>query len=118
MITYHSIIHEEITEFVMEGACDVDEIIKIVKSQYPVITKGIMWNFLAGDISNLTPDYMRRVATVVREHAVHEKTALFDSTDFTFGLLRMYEVYAGMEGVTPVMKVFRDRNEAIEWLTG
>jgi len=30
--------------------------------------------------------------------------------------LRVYETYAEMAPVPPVMKVFKDRDEAIEWL--
>ncbi len=118
MITQHSIIPGEITEFVMEGPYDVDEIINIVKSKYPTITKGILWNLSAGDISNLTPDDMRRIANVAREHAVHEKTAFFGIADLEFGKLRMYETFSEMQNVPLEMQVFRDRNEAIEWLKG
>jgi dihydrodipicolinate synthase/N-acetylneuraminate lyase len=118
MITQHSIIPGEITEFVMEGACDVDEVLNIIKSQYRTISKGILWNLSAGSISNLNPDDMRRIANMVREHAMHKKTAYFGSVDLEFGLLRTYEAYAEMECVPPVMKVYRDRNEAIEWLKG
>jgi hypothetical protein len=116
MIMQHSIIPGEITEFVMEGTCDVDEVLSVVKSEYNAISKGILWNLSAGSIFNLSPDDMRHIANVVKEHAVHKKTAYFGSIDLEFGLLRMYEAYAKMECVPPVMKVFRDRNEAIEWL--
>ncbi len=118
MITQHSIIPGEITEFIIKGPSDVDEIINVVKSKYPTITKGILWNLSAGDISNLTPDDMRRIANVAREYAVHEKTAFFGTSDLEFGILRMYETHSEMESVPLVMQVFRDRNEAIEWLKG
>ena len=118
MITRHTIIPEEITEFVIRGQCDVDEVINIVKSQYCAISKGILWNLSEGSISRFTEDDMRRIAQIVRKHAMHDRTAYFGSVDLEFGLLRVYETYAEMETVPPVMNVFKDRDEAIEWLKG
>ena len=116
MITQHSIIPGEIVEFVTEGTYDVDDLLNIVKNQYPAISKGILWNVSSGVFSDPSPDVMQRLAVAVREHGVHKKTAYFGPTDIRFGLLRMFETYSEMKNVSPEMEVFRDRNEAIKWL--
>ena len=78
----------------------------------------MLWNLSAGSIPNVSPNEMRRIAIVTRNHAVHKKTAYFGSVDLQFGLLRMYATYAEIESVPPVIQVFRSRNESIEWLKG
>ncbi len=123
MITQHSIISGEITEFVTEGTYDVDDVLNIVKNQYPTITKGILWNVSSGVFSDRSPAAMHRIAVAVREHAVHKKTAYFGPADIKFGLLRMYEIYAEMEHVPRLLtggtraSVFRFSYCALEeWL--
>jgi len=100
----------------IEGAANVDEVIDIIRTRYSSISRGVLWNMSAGSNSNLTHDDMRRIAMAAREHAVHDKTAYFGSVDLEFGMFRMYQTHAELEHVRPVMKVFRDRDEAIQWL--
>ncbi len=116
MITKYSIIPGKITEFVVEDTYDVDDVLKIIKNEYPKITQGILWNYTASNFSDPIPISFHRIALAVKEHAIHKKTAYLGPTDLKFGLLRMYETYSEIEKVAPLMKVFRDREEAIEWL--
>ena len=116
MIIQNLLMDGQITEFVVDGPSDADEIINIIKDKYSTISKYVLWNFLAGDVSGLTLDDMHRITRVAKEHSVHEKTAFLGASDFVFGILRMYETLSELEGVPLDMQVFRDRNEAIEWL--
>lgn len=42
------------------------------------------------------------------------KVAMYAPTDVAFGLIRMYQVF--VEGSSSEMRVFRDRDEALQWL--
>jgi len=117
MITTNIIEPGSIVEFIAEGECEFHEVLEVIRNQYGTISKGIVWNFNHATNANLGTSDMIRIAREVKERAVHQKTAYIASKDFEFGLLRMYESYAEMQSVTPVMKVFRDRDEAIRWIT-
>jgi len=107
---------DSIVEFLLEGDADVDEILGVIQNQYLCISTGVLWNFVAGSNLTLSADDMQRIAQMVKKHSRHRKTAYLGATDVEFGLLRMYEVYAEMLAVQPIMKVFRSRDEAVEWL--
>jgi len=116
MIKINIIEPGSVVEFIMEGVCDIEEVLHIIGSQYCNISKGVLWNFTNGSNANLSPDDMNRIAQMVKKHAIHKKTAYVGSADLEFGLLRMYEIYALIQSVPPVMKVFRDRTDAIKWI--
>ena len=61
---------------------------------------------------------MRRIASAAKENAVHKKTAYCVGEAVEFGLFRMYESYAELSDVSPEMKVFQNREEALQWLAG
>ena len=116
MITKNWVVPGEISEFVIEGTCDVDEVVNTINAKYCSISKGVLWNLSRGSISNFTTNDISRIAMAVKGHVVHNKTALFALADLNFGLFRMYETLAELENVTHVIKVFRNRDEAIQWL--
>lgn len=105
-----------IVEFIVEGKSTLDEVLDIISSQYCNISKGVLWNFNNGSNLNLSANDMIRIAQMVKKCAIHKRTAYVGSEDVEFGLLRMYETYASIQSVPPVMKVFRDRTEAIKWI--
>ena len=116
MIKINIIEPGSVVEFIMEGVCDIDEVLHIIGSQYCNISKAVLWNFTNGSNVNLSTDEMTRIAAMVKKHAIHKKTAYVGPADLEFGLLRMYESYALIQSVPPVMKVFRDRTDAIKWI--
>ena len=116
MITQNWIVPKEISEFLIEETFNAEEVVNTIKDKYRSISKGVLWNVTVGSISNITIDDMQQIATAVKNYASHDKTAFLGSLDLDFGLLRMYEAYAEMENIAHMMKVFRDRDEAIKWL--
>jgi len=105
-----------IVEFIMVGDCELEEVLSTISSQYRNISTGVLWNFTSGSNVNLSAGDMTRIAEMARKHAVHKKTAYVVSLDVEYGMLRMYEVYAETESVPTAIKVFRDRDTAIQWL--
>ncbi|NQU41387.1 MAG: hypothetical protein HQ523_15680 [Lentisphaerae bacterium] len=116
MISEHRVIPNEIHEFVIEGPCDVEAVIDVISTRYCSISKGVLWNLSPGTITNLSANDMRRIAHAAKEHAIHSKTAYVGDREVEFGMFRMYETYAELSQVSPLMKVFKNRDEALEWL--
>ena len=116
MVTKQIIVPGKIVEFSMAGTCAVEEVLNTIKSDYPGISQGILWNLTAGSNTTLSPTDMRRIAQIVKQHAIHKKTAYLCSGDLEFGLFRMYESYAEIEKAPTHRKVFKNREDAIEWL--
>jgi hypothetical protein len=105
-----------IVEFIMQGNCVIEEVLDIISTKYRNISTGVLWNFSEGSNINLSTKDMELIANMVKKHAIHKRTAYIGSIDLEYGLLRMYEAYAEMAHVSPAMKVFRDRDAAIQWL--
>ncbi|HKI62028.1 MAG TPA: hypothetical protein VKA31_07025 [Mariprofundaceae bacterium] len=105
-----------IIEFLVEGNSNLHDVLDIISSQYRNISTGILWNFVEGSNSNLSADEMIRIVNMVKKHAIHKRTAYIGSVDLEYGILRMYEAYAETSVVLPEMKVFRDRDEALQWI--
>ena len=110
-----------ITNFVLTirviGKADIEEIVQIIKDEYPRAKGGVIWDFTQGDISNLDADKFRRIAKTVTEVSIHKKTAYVGGNALQFGMARMYENYAELENVAPKMRVCRNMEQAIEWVT-
>lgn len=116
MISLNHILAGEITEFIIHGDCDVDEVVAVIEGGYAGSTKGVLWNLSSGTISNLSQDDIVRIAKAGKRYSRHKRTAFTGSEDLEFGMFRMYESHAKREGIDIELKVFRLRDEAIEWL--
>lgn len=99
------------------GKAVVGEIVQIIRDEYPEVKGGVIWDFTKGDISNLDADKFRQIAKTVNEVSNHKKTAYVGSDALQFGMARIYENYAELENVAPKMKVCRNMEQAIEWVT-
>lgn len=116
MIVAKSIIPGEITEFTIVGNCDIGEVVAIIEDRYAGSSKGVLWDLCSGSIANLTQTGIQQIVQAVKTYAVHEKTAFVGTEDLEFGMFRMYETYARMADLPVVLKVFRTKDEALEWL--
>ena len=68
MINMHIIEPGSVVEFIMEGLCDLEEVLDIISTQYCNISKGVLWNFTNGSNANLSTDDMTRIAEMVKKH--------------------------------------------------
>jgi hypothetical protein len=74
------------------------------------------------DCSNITTEDissegLRKIAGVnldMNRSGPAVKVAMYAPTDVAFGLIRMYQVF--VENSASDLRVFRDRNEALQWL--
>lgn len=116
MIAHNEIVPEKIEEFIITGPCTTDDITAMIASRYREGLSGILWTVSDPNVSDFDANDMRTIARVAKQYASHKKTAHYSPYDLQFGLLRMYEAYAEIGEVAPLMMAFRDRDAAIEWL--
>lgn len=116
MIVRSTIEEGEIVEFSWSGTVALDKISDLIARKYPSIEKNVLWNFEQTDACGINRGDMRQIAKAAKEHARHEKTAFVGLTNAVFASLRMYEAHAEMTCVPTCTRVFKSREEAIQWL--
>lgn len=107
---------DSIACFKVVGLFDISEILAVMKNVFPTIERGVLWDYSECDLSQVTQQEMRTVAQGAYKYAKHHKSAAVGPGDLQFGLLRMYEIFAEMKHVSPMMRVFRNAVEALNWL--
>lgn len=98
------------------GDADFDELQRFIPENYPEAENGVLWDLTNGNMSTLSKNQLHRLISTVKNVSRHKQTAYVGSQDLQFGLLRMYESWAEMNEVAPIMSVFRNREEADKWL--
>ena len=109
-----------LTEYLCTGVVDRAEITDAVDAFYAdTPTLNVLWDLAEANISALSAADIQMVAehTAARAHSRTEgKTALVAPKDIGFGLSRMFQVFADLADHEGDVKVFRTRDEAMEWL--
>ena len=80
-----------------------------------------LWDFSEGSINKLSPDEIRRLAAFVSEDygkRDDHKTVAIMPKDVDFGLGSMFHAYAQLNGYKPSIRICRNSEEAMNWLTG
>lgn len=80
---------------------------------------GTLWDLRAADVSNTTSADLRHLRQTRMELAARRgpgRVALLAGDDLTFGISRMIEASTGAPGIQ--IMVFRDEEEAVEWVSG
>ena len=76
----------------------------------------VLGDLTQADLSEITPDVIRRlVAAPPADRA--SRRALLVADDAAYGLARMFRAFAEIAGRGNRAEVFRDRDEAMRWLT-
>jgi len=106
--------------FTVNGALIADEIIERVEEYYTRHpTKLVLWIMGEVDLTAITSSGIERIIQIAKKHTGKRqegKTAIVGSKDIDYGLARMYEAYTGIENLPYEYKIFRDVDEAKEWL--
>ncbi len=110
----------DITLHVCTGIIDYEQLVQAVEAFYTgKPTMHLIWDFTDADISSLTTDHIRMLATLVKNVAhsrVGGKTAIVAGQNITFGMARMYQILAQMMKQIAQVEVFRDLNTARVWI--
>ena len=110
----------DLSVFTVNGELSADEIIERVEEYYTKHpTKLVLWIMGDVDLSAITREGIERIIQTAKKNAGKRKegkTAIVGSKDIEYGLARMYEAYTGLENLPYEYKIFKNVDEAKEWL--
>lgn len=112
----------DLTVFTVTGKVPAGEIIAAIRDFFEAaVTSNVCWDFSESDLSEIkTPD-VKLIADLSSKYTYKRpsgKTAIVGTDDFTYGLLRMYEIIKDCSELPILTQAFRSIEEAYEWLTG
>jgi hypothetical protein len=112
---------KQLTIYTLEsGVTSFEEIATTVKDLYEKNpTKNVLWDASEGSVAELTKDHIEKLASFSPRFSDLRKggkTALYSPGDVAFGLSRMFEIIGNLRKVPIEIKVFRDRDQALQWL--
>jgi hypothetical protein len=110
----------DLSVFTVNGELTADEIIQKVEEYYlKHPTKLVLWIMEDVQLANISTDNIERIIYTAKKHSGKRpegKTAIVSTRDLDYGLSRMYEAHAVQENMPYEYKVFKDIDEAKEWL--
>ena len=99
------------------AAADIEKTIVAFYDKVP--TLNVVWDFSEADLSKVTIGEIEQLAKTVNAVA-HSRTtgksAIISPHDISFGLSRVYQAFADAGEAKSITKVFRDEQEALDWL--
>ena len=111
---------KDLTVFTVIGVLSFDDALPVVKAFYEgVPTKNVLWDLSETTDVQFTSQEVEEIASIgVRYDSKRAsgKTAFLAQKDVLFGLSRMFEIQSILKQSPHSVMVFRNRNEAFEWL--
>jgi hypothetical protein len=83
------------------------------------VTRNVLWNIEKADMSELRTEDLRNDAKHTKDLAEVRnggKTAIVTGSSLEYGMSRMLEAFYGIEDVPFEVQVFRNLDDAVEWL--
>jgi hypothetical protein len=110
----------ELTEIICAGDLTIAEVIaELQRSQQGAITRRVLWDVSKVESSTIRgADAAKNSATITSliQPRVRGKSAVVAETDLTYGLCRMYHAYRENQQLELPFRIFRNRQEALDWL--
>jgi hypothetical protein len=110
----------DLTIIVVEGSLEFHDVFLNISEFYiNNLTKNTLVDLRKGSIGDISSEDLKQIAYAMKEYIKNHqggKTAIVTQIDVDFGMLRMYEAYAQFENLPISYKIFRDIEEAREWL--
>lgn len=110
----------DLTTYSVIGDFKVTTILESLDQFYmSYYTLNLAWDFSEANTSHITRDDINSIIKHAKTHAhlrKNGKTAFIVSDDLSFGLGRMYDIVAEISDHKIFHNVFRNIEEAIEWL--
>jgi len=119
-ITTHVDTTKDLTVFSVTGVFTLDKVFPVVKVFYDGSpTRHVLWNLLDTTDIQLTSEESERVASYkprFEGERASGKTAFVAQKDILFGISRMFEMQSECKGAPFPIMVFRNMDEAYQWL--
>ena len=118
-------LQQELSVVSATGTLTAREIGEVIDAYYAgVWTRLILWDFSSADLSRIKTEEVASLVQSTLRYSDRRKdgrTALLLPSDLAFGMGRMFEMLADLQGDSPTTvqyRSFRDRSEAFAWLQG
>jgi hypothetical protein len=122
LITSTSDTKKNLAIYTCKGQISASEIKEAVKSFYDNSPSlNIIWDLTDADVSRITADEIRTLASGVKRLAHSReggKTAIVSPSEVSYGIVRMYQIFAEIYAHVAQIEAFRSRPEAERWVDG
>ena len=113
----------ELSVYTAVGVVTSEEVQSAIRDFYEKgpITKNVLWDISEADLTGISSEEVLKITRVPRrslELREGGKTAIVATDDLAYGMSRMYQAVPQSEPVPFVVKVFRDPEEAYDWIEG
>ena len=101
------------------GEVNFPETIEALGSFFKTPTKNCLWDMSSLDGNRWSSEEIKKISKYSAIHCKtppEGKTAFAAPSDVDFGISRMYESFARMDGFPWEVRTFRSMNEALRWL--
>jgi hypothetical protein len=113
-------INRQLTIHTVKGELPFDEIVRKIKAYYESgSTKFILWDLTDAILTNITANQVEALVVLTRQYSNLRKggkTALVVSSDFGFGMGRMYDTHHDIRDSDIPHKTFRNKELALKWI--
>lgn len=103
----------------VNGNVSFEQIIDALKQYFPKVSKHLLWDYTNGNLSNVTAEEFSRVPDLAKLYLTNRiggKTAFACPSNSVYGMFRMYMAYAEIKKLPYQYEVFRNFEDAINWL--
>ena len=113
-------LEKDLTMYVVNGELSADEIIKkviVYYTKHP--TKLVLWVMEDAFTAGISTGDIEKIILTARKYAGSRKegkTAIVGPKEIDYGLGRMYKTFSEMEGLPYEYMVFKELEEAKDWL--
>ena len=111
--------HNDIVILRVIGGATFGDISEAVKQYFPKVTSHLIWDYINGDLTNVTAEDFRRVPDMSAKYFTNRKngrTAFACPNDYTYGMFRMYTAFADIESMPYEYEVHRSFEDALKWV--
>ena len=120
-ITSETFKDKDLTVLKVSGELTAGQLINSLEEFYRSdFTSRLLWDFSETDLRAATREHIEEVLAVAKRYAPLRKdgrTAILAPNTLDYGIARMYEIISENKGHPVSHSVFRDRDEAMRWLT-
>ena len=106
----------DLTIFTVKGHTTTEEIVAFIEENFKDIKKLALWDLIEGTLDDLDTGNFKKIASAVKEHAKHEKTAYVTENKIEFNFLNLYTVYTKLVNFSVKIKPFKKKDDAMKWL--
>ena len=111
---------KDLTLLTVLGDTSFEELMDVIREVYEKFTtKHLIYDFSHGTFVNASTENIKTILQYVKKHGEVRKggkTAYVGGEDYEFGMLRMTEALAQIEGLPVNIEVFRSLDKAIQWV--